>query len=56
MEGQLTNIGQLRDATQMLYNKTRQAAITTALIEILSAMTAMADAQKGSGITKEKFW
>ncbi|KAJ9470261.1 ATP synthase gamma chain [Diplonema papillatum] len=56
VEGQLTNIAQLRDAAQMLFNKTRQGAITTALIEILSAMTAMADATKGSGITKNEFW
>eukprot|EP01060_Flectonema_neradi_P031451 TRINITY_DN4775_c3_g1_i1.p1 TRINITY_DN4775_c3_g1~~TRINITY_DN4775_c3_g1_i1.p1 ORF type:complete len:307 (+),score=77.22 TRINITY_DN4775_c3_g1_i1:55-975(+) len=56
VEGQLTNIAQLRDSTQMLFNKTRQGAITTALIEILSAMTAMADSQAGSGITKDEFW
>eukprot|EP01064_Diplonema_japonicum_P028630 TRINITY_DN442_c2_g1_i1.p2 TRINITY_DN442_c2_g1~~TRINITY_DN442_c2_g1_i1.p2 ORF type:complete len:308 (+),score=100.89 TRINITY_DN442_c2_g1_i1:63-986(+) len=56
VEGQLTNIAQLRDESQMLFNKTRQGAITTALIEILSAMTAMADAQKGSGIVKDNFW
>eukprot|EP01059_Diplonema_ambulator_P027317 TRINITY_DN4525_c0_g1_i1.p2 TRINITY_DN4525_c0_g1~~TRINITY_DN4525_c0_g1_i1.p2 ORF type:complete len:309 (+),score=108.64 TRINITY_DN4525_c0_g1_i1:51-977(+) len=56
VEGQLTNIATLRDEAQMLYNKTRQGAITTALIEILSAMTAMADSQKGSGILKNKFW
>eukprot|EP01065_Artemidia_motanka_P037942 TRINITY_DN46828_c0_g1_i1.p1 TRINITY_DN46828_c0_g1~~TRINITY_DN46828_c0_g1_i1.p1 ORF type:complete len:316 (+),score=151.82 TRINITY_DN46828_c0_g1_i1:88-1035(+) len=56
VEGQLTNIQDLLLKTTMLYNKTRQGAITTSLIEILSAMTAMADAQKGSGLTKDKFW
>jgi len=56
VEGQLTNIAELRDEAQMLFNKTRQGAITSALIEILSAMTAMADAQKGSGIKKSEFW
>lgn len=56
VEGQLTNIATLRDEAQMLFNKTRQGAITTALIEILSAMTAMADSQKGSGIVKNNFW
>jgi len=56
VEGQLTNIAELRDAMQMLFNKTRQGAITSALIEILSAMTAMADSQKGSGIVKNDFW
>eukprot|EP00755_Sulcionema_specki_P028345 Sspe_Gene.1839::Locus_613_Transcript_1_1_Confidence_1.000_Length_1055::g.1839::m.1839 len=56
VEGQLTNIAQLRDAAMMIFNKTRQGAITTALIEILSAMTAMGDAAKGSGIKKTRFW
>jgi len=56
VEGQLTNIAELRDEAQMLFNKTRQGAITSALIEILSAMTAMADSQKGSGIVKNEFW
>jgi len=56
VEGQLTNIQELLTKSTMIYNKTRQAAITTALIEILSAMTAMADGQKGSGIQKNRFW
>lgn len=56
VEGQLTNIQELLTKSTMIYNKTRQAAITTALIEILSAMTAMADAQKGSGVQKNRFW
>jgi F-type H+-transporting ATPase subunit gamma len=56
VEGQLTNIQELLVKTTLLYNKTRQAAITSALIEILSAMTAMADSQKGSGVQKNRFW
>lgn len=56
VEGQLTNIQELLLKTTLLYNKTRQAAITSALIEILSAMTAMADSQKGSGVQKNRFW
>eukprot|EP01062_Namystynia_karyoxenos_P077944 TRINITY_DN794_c0_g1_i10.p1 TRINITY_DN794_c0_g1~~TRINITY_DN794_c0_g1_i10.p1 ORF type:complete len:347 (+),score=179.45 TRINITY_DN794_c0_g1_i10:97-1041(+) len=56
VEGQLSNILDLLNKSTMLYNKLRQAAITTSLIEILSAMTAMADSQKGSGVQKTKFW
>merc|ERR1711964_933968 len=48
VEGQLTNIQQLQHHTNYLYNKTRQGSITAALIEILSAISAMeGNASKG---------
>jgi F-type H+-transporting ATPase subunit gamma len=55
VEGQLSNIMQLQSDTQMLYNKTRQGSITAALIEILSAMNALAD-DSAQAVTKGKFW
>ena len=55
VESQMTNIGQLQQKTQYMYNKLRQGSITAALIEILSAMSAMADSSKKQ-MTKSKFW
>lgn len=55
VEGQLTNIAQLQNMTQMLYNKTRQSSITASLIEIISAMNAM-EGSAAKGVTKNKFW
>eukprot|EP00759_Apiculatamorpha_spiralis_P040730 PhF_6_TR39612/c0_g1_i1/m.58689 len=54
VESQMTNIDQLQNRVQYLYNKTRQGSITAALIEILSAMSAMADGQQK--VNKAKFW
>jgi ATP synthase F1 gamma subunit len=55
VEGQLTNIDQLKGKFQYLYNKTRQGAITAALIEILSAMSSM-EGSATKGVKKNKFW
>ena len=55
VESQMTNIGQLQQKTQYMYNKLRQGSITAALIEILSAMSAMADSSKKQ-MAKSKFW
>lgn len=55
VEGQLANIGELQRKTQHLYNKTRQGAITAALIEILSAMNAL-EGNSAKGVKRHKFW
>lgn len=55
VEGQMVNILQLQDETLTLYNKTRQGSITAALIEILSAMNALASSE-GTEVKHEKFW
>lgn len=55
VEGQLTNIQQLQNSTLMLYNKTRQGAITASLIEIISAMNAM-EGNAAKGVSRTKFW
>ena len=55
VEGQLTNIQQLQHKTQYLYNKTRQSSITAALIEILSAISAM-EGNASKGVKKDAFW
>jgi len=55
VEGQLTNIMQLQQRTLYLYNKTRQGSITAALIEILSALSAM-EGNAAKGVKKGTFW
>jgi F-type H+-transporting ATPase subunit gamma len=55
VEGQLTNIMQLQHHTNYLYNKTRQGSITAALIEILSAISAM-EGNASKGVKKDAFW
>mmetsp|Transcript_24350 Transcript_24350/g.37920 ORF Transcript_24350/g.37920 Transcript_24350/m.37920 type:complete len:299 (-) Transcript_24350:62-958(-) len=55
VESQMTNIGQLQQKTQYMYNKLRQGSITAALIEILSAMSAMSDSTKKK-MAKPRFW
>eukprot|EP00672_Neobodo_designis_P022410 CAMPEP_0174850968 /NCGR_PEP_ID=MMETSP1114-20130205/21236_1 /TAXON_ID=312471 /ORGANISM="Neobodo designis, Strain CCAP 1951/1" /LENGTH=301 /DNA_ID=CAMNT_0016085465 /DNA_START=30 /DNA_END=935 /DNA_ORIENTATION=- len=55
VEGQLTNIQQLQHHTSYLYNKTRQGSITAALIEILSAISAM-EGNASKGVKKDAFW
>jgi len=55
VESQLSNIMELQDWATYQYNKTRQGSITAALIEILSAMSAMDGAKKG-GVAKNEFW
>lgn len=55
VEGQLTNIQQLQHHTNYLYNKTRQGSITAALIEILSAISAM-EGNASKGVKKDAFW
>jgi ATP synthase F1 gamma subunit len=55
VEGQLTNIMQLQQRTLYLYNKTRQGSITAALIEILSAISAM-EGNASKGVKKDAFW
>jgi len=54
VEAQMQNIKGLWDKTQYLFNKTRQSSITAALIEILSAMSAMGGGQGGE--LKPKFF
>ncbi len=55
VEGQLTNIMQLQQKTNSLYNKTRQSSITASLIEILSAMSSL-EGNAAKGVKREKFW
>jgi len=55
VEGQLTNIMQLQQRTQYMYNKTRQSSITASLIEILSALSAM-EGNAAKGVKKDAFW
>jgi ATP synthase F1 gamma subunit len=55
VEGQLTNILQLQQRTNYLYNKTRQSSITASLIEILSAMSSL-EGNAAKGVKREKFW
>jgi F-type H+-transporting ATPase subunit gamma len=55
VEGQLTNLTQLQSATQSLYNKTRQGAITASLIEILSAMSSL-EGNAAKGVQRTNFW
>ena len=55
VEGQLTNIQSLQHKTLYLYNKTRQGSITAALIEILSAISAM-EGNASKGVKKDVFW
>ncbi|KNH06998.1 ATP synthase gamma subunit [Perkinsela sp. CCAP 1560/4] len=55
VESQMTNIGQLQQKTQYLYNKLRQGNITAALIELLSAMSAMSDSSTKK-MSKSRFW
>ena len=55
VEGQLTNINQLMQRTLYVYNKTRQSSITAALIEILSAISAM-EGNASQGVKKTNFW
>jgi F-type H+-transporting ATPase subunit gamma len=54
VESQMTNIAQLQNRVQYIYNKTRQGSITAALIEILSAMSAMSDGKQSNERTQ--FW
>lgn len=55
VEGQLTNLTQLQNSTQSLYNKTRQSAITASLIEILSAMSSL-EGNAAKGVQRTNFW
>ena len=55
VEGQMTNIMQLQNHTNYLYNKTRQGSITASLIEILSALSAM-EGNAAKGVKKKQFW
>lgn len=55
VEGQLSNIMQLQNKTQWLYNKNRQGSITASLIEIISAMNAM-QGNAAKGVQKTNFW
>jgi len=55
VESQMTNIAQLQERTRYLYNKTRQGSITAALIELLSAMSAMSDSVRPIN-TRARFW
>lgn len=55
VEGQLNNIQTLQSKTLSLYNKTRQGSITAALIEILSAISAM-EGNAAKGVRRDAFW
>jgi F-type H+-transporting ATPase subunit gamma len=55
VEGQMTNIMQLQNKTLYMYNKTRQGSITAALIEILSAISAM-EGNSAKGVKRNEFW
>lgn len=55
VEGQLSNISSLQQKTSSLYNKTRQSSITSALIEIISAMTSL-EGNAAKGVQRHNFW
>jgi len=55
VEGQMTNIMQLQNKTNSLYNKTRQSSITASLIEVLSAMSSLEDSNQ-KGVVRSNFW
>lgn len=57
VEGQLTNIQQLQQRTNYLYNKTRQGSITASLCEIIGAVSAM-ESNLAKGVKRDgsKFW